>query len=57
MPRYVGQRIPRIAVGGELADDVLVDVRDRGEFAAGHAPESWSIPPHLVPKGALVTEP
>ena len=44
MPRYVGQRIPRIAVGGELADDVLVDVRDRAEFAAGHAPDSWSIP-------------
>ncbi len=44
MPRYVGQRSPRIAVGGELADDVLVDVRDPGEFAAGHAPDAWSIP-------------
>src|SRR6266540_1732801 len=28
MPRYVGQRIPQIAVGGELAEDVFVDVRD-----------------------------
>jgi rhodanese-related sulfurtransferase len=44
MPRYVGQRIPRIAVGGELADDVFVDVRDPGEYAAGHAPNAWSIP-------------
>jgi rhodanese-related sulfurtransferase len=44
MPRYVGQRIPQIAVGGEQADDVLVDVRDPGEFAAGHAPDAWSIP-------------
>ena len=44
MPRYVGQRIPQIQMGGELADDVLVDVRDRGEFAAGHAPDSRSIP-------------
>jgi rhodanese-related sulfurtransferase len=44
MPRYVGQRVPQIAVGGELADDVLVDVRDRAEFTAGHAPDAWSIP-------------
>jgi rhodanese-related sulfurtransferase len=44
MPRYVGQRIPQIQMGGELADDVLVDVRDPGEFAAGHAPDAWSIP-------------
>jgi rhodanese-related sulfurtransferase len=44
MPRYVGQRIPQIAVGGELADDVFVDVRDQGEYAAGHAPDAWSIP-------------
>ena len=40
MPRYVGQRIPQIQMGGELADDVLVDVRDPGEFAAGHAPDA-----------------
>lgn len=44
MPRYVGQRIPQIAVGGQLADDLLVDVRDPEEFAAGHAPDAWSIP-------------
>jgi rhodanese-related sulfurtransferase len=44
MPRYVGQRIPQIAVGGELADDVLVDVRGRDEYDAGHAPDAWSIP-------------
>jgi rhodanese-related sulfurtransferase len=44
MPRYVGQRIPQIAVGGQLADDLLVDVRDPDEFAAGHAPDAWSIP-------------
>ena len=44
MPRYVGQRIPQIQMGGELVDDVLVDVRDPGEFAAGHAPDAWSIP-------------
>ena len=44
MPRYVGQRIPQITVGGELAADVLVDVRGPGEFAAGHAPDAWSIP-------------
>src|SRR5262249_45105983 len=44
MPRYVGQRVPQIVVGGELADDVLVDVRDPGEYAAGHAPEARSIP-------------
>lgn len=44
MPRYVGQRVPQIAVGGELADDVLVDVRDPSEFAAGHAPDARSVP-------------
>ncbi len=44
MPRYVGQRIPQIAVGGELADDVFVDVRDPGEYAAGHAPDALSMP-------------
>jgi rhodanese-related sulfurtransferase len=44
MPRYVGQRIPQIAVGGELAGDVLLDVREPGEYAAGHAPDSRSIP-------------
>jgi rhodanese-related sulfurtransferase len=44
MPRYVGQRIPQIQVGGELADDVFVDVRDPGEYAAGHAPDARSIP-------------
>ncbi|HKA93602.1 MAG TPA: rhodanese-like domain-containing protein [Acidimicrobiia bacterium] len=44
MPRYVGQRVPTIAIGGELADDVYVDVRDPGEFAAGHAPEAQSVP-------------
>ena len=44
MPRYVGQRIPQIQVGGEVADDVLVDVRDPDEFGAGHAPDAWSIP-------------
>lgn len=44
MPRYVGQRVPQIVVGGELADDVLVDVRDPREYAAGHAPEARSIP-------------
>ena len=43
MPRYVGQRVPQVAVG-ELADDVLVDVRDPGEYQAGHAPDAWSIP-------------
>ena len=37
-------RLPDRAVGGELADDLLVDVRDPGEFAAGHAPDAWSIP-------------
>lgn len=44
MPRYVGQRIPQIAVGGELAEDVFVDVRGADEFAAGHAPDARSIP-------------
>jgi rhodanese-related sulfurtransferase len=44
MPRYVGQRVPQIVVGGELADDVLVDVRGADEFAAGHAPDARSIP-------------
>ena len=44
MPRYVGQRVPQIAVGGELADDVFVDVRSGDEFAAGHAPDARSIP-------------
>lgn len=43
MPRYVGQRVPQVAVG-ELADDVLVDVRGPDEYAAGHAPEARSIP-------------
>jgi rhodanese-related sulfurtransferase len=36
--------VPQIALGGELADDVLVDVRDPGEFAAGHAPHARSVP-------------
>jgi rhodanese-related sulfurtransferase len=44
MPRYVGQRVPQVAVGGLLADDVFVDVRDPEEFATGHAPEARSIP-------------
>ena len=44
MPRYVGQRIPQIAVGGELAEDVFVDVRGVDEFTAGHAPDARSIP-------------
>jgi rhodanese-related sulfurtransferase len=44
MPRYVGQRIPQIVVGGELSDDVLVDVRARDEYDAGHAPDARSIP-------------
>lgn len=44
MPRYVGQRVPQIVVGGELADDVFLDVRDAGEFAAGHAPDARSVP-------------
>lgn len=44
MPRYVGQRIPQVAVGGEFADDVLVDVRDPGEYRAGHAPDARSVP-------------
>lgn len=43
MPRYMGQRVPQVAVG-QLADDVLVDVRDADEYAAGHAPEARSIP-------------
>jgi len=43
MPRYVGQQVPRVAVG-DLADDVLVDVRGADEYAAGHAPEARSIP-------------
>jgi rhodanese-related sulfurtransferase len=43
MPRYVGQRVPQVAVG-ELADDVLVDVRASDEYAAGHAPEARSVP-------------
>jgi rhodanese-related sulfurtransferase len=43
MPRYVGQRVPQVAVG-ELADDVLVDVRNPDEYASGHAPEARSIP-------------
>jgi rhodanese-related sulfurtransferase len=33
-----------VAVGGELADDLLVDVRDPSEFAAGHAPDARSVP-------------
>ena len=44
MPRYMGQRVPQIAVGGELAEDVFVDVRGAEEFAAGHAPDARSIP-------------
>jgi rhodanese-related sulfurtransferase len=44
VPRYVGQRVPQIAMGGELADDVFVDVRDPSEFAAGHAPAARSVP-------------
>ncbi len=44
MPRYVGQRIPQIAVGGELAEDVFVDVRDPDEYAVGHAPDALSMP-------------
>jgi rhodanese-related sulfurtransferase len=44
MPRFVGQRVPQIVVGGELADDILVDVRDPAEFEAGHAPDARSIP-------------
>ncbi|HMF83462.1 MAG TPA: rhodanese-like domain-containing protein [Acidimicrobiia bacterium] len=44
MPRYVGQRVPQIAIGGELADDVFVDVRDADEYGAGHAPDARSIP-------------
>ena len=44
MPRYVGQRVPQIVVGGELAADVFVDVRGADEIAAGHAPDSRSIP-------------
>jgi rhodanese-related sulfurtransferase len=43
VPRYVGQRVPQVAIG-DLADDVLVDVRAPGEYAAGHAPEARSIP-------------
>ena len=44
MPRYVGQRVPQVAVGGLLADDVFLDVRDPAEFAAGHAPDAHSVP-------------
>jgi rhodanese-related sulfurtransferase len=44
VPRYVGQRIPQIVVGGELAEDVFVDVRDPDEYTAGHAPDARSIP-------------
>jgi rhodanese-related sulfurtransferase len=43
VPRYVGQRVPQVAIG-DLVDDVLVDVRDPREYAAGHAPEARSIP-------------
>jgi rhodanese-related sulfurtransferase len=43
MPRYVGQRVPQVSVG-ELAEDVLVDVRGPDEYTAGHAPEARSIP-------------
>jgi rhodanese-related sulfurtransferase len=43
MPRYVGQRVPQVAVG-ELAEDVLVDVRQSDEYTAGHAPEARSVP-------------
>src|SRR5918996_968864 len=43
MPRYVGQRVPQVSVG-ELADDVLVDVRAPEEYGAGHAPEARSVP-------------
>jgi rhodanese-related sulfurtransferase len=44
MPRYMGQRVPQVAVGGELAEDVLVDVRKPDEYTAGHAPDARSIP-------------
>jgi rhodanese-related sulfurtransferase len=44
MPRYMGQRVPQVSVGGELAEDVLVDVREPGEYTAGHAPDARSIP-------------
>ena len=43
MPRYVGQRVPQVAIG-DLADDVLLDVREPEEYAAGHAPDARSIP-------------
>lgn len=43
MPRYVGQRVPQVTVG-ELADDILVDVREAGEYTAGHAPDARSVP-------------
>jgi rhodanese-related sulfurtransferase len=44
MPRYLGQRVPQIAAGAELADDVIIDVREPFEFATGHAPEARCIP-------------
>jgi rhodanese-related sulfurtransferase len=43
MPRYMGQRVPHVSVG-ELAEDVLVDVRGPDEYTAGHAPGARSIP-------------
>jgi rhodanese-related sulfurtransferase len=43
MPRYVGQRVPQVSIG-ELAEDILVDVRGTGEYTAGHAPDARSVP-------------
>jgi rhodanese-related sulfurtransferase len=44
MPRYLGQRVPQIAAGSELADDVIIDVRELFEFVSGHAPNARHIP-------------
>jgi rhodanese-related sulfurtransferase len=43
MPRYLGQRVPQIAAGSELADDVIIDVRELFEFNSGHAPNARHI--------------
>lgn len=43
MPRYVGQRVPQVSIG-ELAEDILVDVRGADEYTAGHAPDARSVP-------------